>query len=155
MPTKTSMIEAVARWWACTESYRAELAWETAIRVRLTRVRALPDSYPVGHVATLESLLAEARSATAAAEFAARRAEDCGAVGTWKRAARKAAGAGARVRVELVVGDESPRQIGTAAYWETPSGARCHYPNAYRKAYGRPVYIHSTIRVQVGAGWMP
>jgi hypothetical protein len=29
-----------------------------------------------------------------------------------------------------------------------------HYPNAYRKAFGKPIYIKSSCRIVVGRSWL-
>jgi len=47
-----------------------------------------------------------------------------------------------------------PRLVGEPARYETPSGKPVYYPNAYRKAFGRPIRIASTYRVVVGLGWL-
>jgi hypothetical protein len=56
--------------------------------------------------------------------------------------------------IEVVDGDQAPKRRGTGYYWETPSGQVCHHPNAYRRAFGRPVYCASTVRVEVGREWL-
>jgi len=70
----------------------------------------------------------------------------------WDRAARLAAGAHQSCPVQTVPGAEPPRTEGETGYCTTPGGKLIHYPNAYKWP---KVYWPSTIRVVVGAGWVP
>jgi hypothetical protein len=73
-----------------------------------------------------------------------------------RRAARRVARAESYVPV--LVTDEPgffASCEGCAGYWTTPGGAPVRYPNAYRKAWGKPVYHLSTVRVEVGVDWRP
>lgn len=36
----------------------------------------------------------------------------------------------------------------------TPGGEEVRSPNAYRRAWGKPQYIGSTLHVEVGRGWL-
>ncbi len=59
-----------------------------------------------------------------------------------------------RVPVTVVYGWMRPKQVGYGGYWETPAGNICHYPHAYQKACGNPVYIASTRQIIVGQHWI-
>lgn len=56
--------------------------------------------------------------------------------------------------IRVVDGAKAPQQLGESGYWTTPSGAICRHPSAYRRAFGRPVYNASTVRVEVGREWL-
>jgi hypothetical protein len=56
--------------------------------------------------------------------------------------------------IVVVDGTQAPQRRGTGYYFETPSGQICHHPNAYRRAFGRPIYCASTVRVEVGREWL-
>jgi hypothetical protein len=56
--------------------------------------------------------------------------------------------------IVVVDGAQAPQRCGTGYYWETPAGDICRHPNAYRRAFGRPVYCASTVRVEVGREWL-
>lgn len=59
-----------------------------------------------------------------------------------------------RIPVVVVPGRAAPQVRGRAAHHVTPNGSICHHPNAYRRAFGRPQYVCSTIRVEVGLSWL-
>ena len=44
----------------------------------------------------------------------------------------------------------APVETGESYYFTNKSGHRIRYPNAYRRAYGKPIYHSSTISVEVG-----
>jgi len=73
---------------------------------------------------------------------------------TAARVARAACGAHASCRVEIVPGDASPAMEGDGFHYTTPGGRSVYHPNAYRRAWGKPVYHGSTIRVEVGEEWV-
>lgn len=70
-----------------------------------------------------------------------------------RRAARRAVDAHASCPVVLIPGDNPPKLVGESFHFTTPGGRPVRYPNAYRRAYGKPVYHPSTLRVEVGAGF--
>lgn len=69
-------------------------------------------------------------------------------------ATNRRGGTDGTVPVVVVAGKIRPRLVGHGSYYTTPSGAPVHHPNAYRSAWGKPVYHCSTRRVEVGAGWL-
>lgn len=71
-----------------------------------------------------------------------------------RRAARTAANAHVSCPVEVIPGDAAPTNTGTGYYHVTPSGERVRFPNAYRRHFGRPVYVPSSRRVIVGEAWL-
>jgi hypothetical protein len=71
-----------------------------------------------------------------------------------KRLVRRLAGAQAGRRVVVVPGCAPPKLCGEGYHWVTPGGRPVYHPSAYRRAFGRPVYVHSTRRVEVGAMWL-
>lgn len=59
-----------------------------------------------------------------------------------------------RCPIEVVEGDSPPKKQGEAGYSEFKNGGRCEYPgSAMRKGY-KVVYIRSTLRVEVGKGYV-
>lgn len=70
-----------------------------------------------------------------------------------RRIARAAAGAHNTCPVLVVDGSAAPALAGESYHWVTP-GAPVRYPNAYRRAWGKPVYVASTLRVEVGLEWL-
>ena len=56
--------------------------------------------------------------------------------------------------IEIEEGFSPPRREGESHHYINKSGGRVWYPNAYRRAYGKPIYVHSTVRILVGAGWL-
>lgn len=78
-----------------------------------------------------------------------------------KRAARTAARAPLNVPVAVIPGDSPPRLRGEGFSWRTPGGAPVRHPGAYSRAWGKPIYIPSSLRVEMGeefpmaAGWTP
>ena len=58
------------------------------------------------------------------------------------------------IRIELIPGIAlAPQTSGRSYHWTTPAGVPVQYPNAYSRAFGRPVYHASTRRVIVGEIW--
>jgi len=54
----------------------------------------------------------------------------------------------------IVEGDQSPNWKGCSFYWTTKTGKPVYYPNAYRKAWGKTIYVRSSIRIEVGKNWV-
>jgi hypothetical protein len=56
----------------------------------------------------------------------------------------------------IVVEDSSaaPYWVGDSFHYENKSGDRIRYPNAYRRAWGKPIYVKSTRRIMVGKEWL-
>lgn len=50
--------------------------------------------------------------------------------------------------------NKSPVLLGESYHWENKSGDRIYYPSAYSRKYGNPIYIHSTLRIEVGLKWL-
>lgn len=56
-------------------------------------------------------------------------------------------------------GFDSPKVKGRSYYWTTPSGSHeVYHPNAYARYCKHkgsdPVYVRSSIRIEVGRGWI-
>ena len=49
----------------------------------------------------------------------------------------------------------APKTIGTGYYFTNKSGDIIHYPSAYSRAWGKPIYNLSTRRIEVGKNWKP
>lgn len=58
------------------------------------------------------------------------------------------------VPVVAVEGSARPRLTGSPGGYFTPGGRPVAHPNAYRRAWGKPIYRPSTERVTVGAGYV-
>lgn len=56
--------------------------------------------------------------------------------------------------VVIVDGDGKPSLKGESYHFTTPGGRPVYYPNAYRRAYGKPVYNASTLHIEVGREWL-
>jgi hypothetical protein len=67
---------------------------------------------------------------------------------------RLAVGAHTSCPVTVVEGDVAPHCTGEGCHYVTPSGKPVYHPNAYRRAFGKPVYVASTLQVVVGQGWL-
>lgn len=59
------------------------------------------------------------------------------------------------VPVEIVPGLQFPEETGQSFHWTTPGGRPVYHPNAYRRAWGKPVYNNSTLCVTVGTLFFP
>jgi len=71
-----------------------------------------------------------------------------------KRMIRDSVGVKGNIPVCIVDNDSPPKLCGSPYRYENVSGDIIHYPNAYKRAWGKPIYIHSTRRVEVGAKWL-
>ena len=56
--------------------------------------------------------------------------------------------------IEVVDGNEAPYIVGASFHYENKSGDIIHHPNAYRRAWGKPIYIASTKKIVVGKKWL-
>jgi hypothetical protein len=70
-----------------------------------------------------------------------------------RRLVRAAVGAHCSMPVELVPGDAAPQIVGESHHYVTPGGKPVRWPSAYRRAWGKPIYVASTRRVVVGVEW--
>lgn len=61
---------------------------------------------------------------------------------------------GTNYPIEIVPGYAAPTLKGRSYYWTTPGGQPVYHPNAYRRAWGKPVYNASSRRIEVGQGWI-
>jgi hypothetical protein len=71
-----------------------------------------------------------------------------------KRALRKKLDTRNNLPVKIVPGNQKPKVVGYRCHFTNKRGDIVHYPNAYRKAKGKPIYNHSTVRIEVGAKWI-
>lgn len=51
-------------------------------------------------------------------------------------------------------GNSPPRWAGSSFHYENKSGDYIYHPNAYRRAWGKPIYIASTRHIVVGSKWI-
>lgn len=73
---------------------------------------------------------------------------------TLRRVIRKAADCvGTTIPIVIIDGDSSPICKGACGHYRNKSGDIIHSPNAYRRAWGKPIYYPSTIHIEVGAEW--
>jgi len=56
--------------------------------------------------------------------------------------------------VYLIEGKSAPHWRGHSFRYTTKTGKPVHHPNAYRKAWGKPVYVQSSRRIEVGREWV-
>jgi hypothetical protein len=61
---------------------------------------------------------------------------------------------GSACPIKIQDGFGAPIRTGQGGHWTTPGGRPVYYPNAYRRAWGKPVYHCSTLGIAVGAGWI-
>lgn len=47
-----------------------------------------------------------------------------------------------------------PKLKGKSYHYTNKSGHMIYHPNAYRRAWGKPIYRHSTLRIEVGCDWL-
>ena len=71
-----------------------------------------------------------------------------------KKWIREIAGARNNCPVRIVKGDSPPTLLGKGYHYTNKSGNIIRHLNAYKKAWGKPIYVNSTIRVEVGADWL-
>ena len=76
--------------------------------------------------------------------------------GEERRALRLLAGADRHlpVRVSDVEVNLQPRVAGEGPRWTTRGGEPIRYPGAYRRAYGKPIYVPSERALVVGRNWL-
>lgn len=53
-----------------------------------------------------------------------------------------------------VPGVGGPELLGMAGHYVNNAGELILYPNAYRRSWGKPTYVASTVRIEVGALWV-
>lgn len=53
-------------------------------------------------------------------------------------------------KIEYIDGNCPPSLIGKRGHWTTKSGITVIYPNAYRRAWGKPIYHKSTRKILIG-----
>lgn len=58
------------------------------------------------------------------------------------------------IPIVVVAGDGEPVTFGRAGHYETKTGILVRHPNAYRAAWGKPIYVRSTFYIQIGADWL-
>jgi hypothetical protein len=56
--------------------------------------------------------------------------------------------------ITIVDGFTAPEVQGKPGYYTNKSGDIINFPNAYQRAWGKPIYHQSTARVEVGVGWL-
>lgn len=71
-----------------------------------------------------------------------------------RRMLRECVGAHSNCPVKIVSGNAKPSLKGRGFHYTNKRGQVIHHPNAYMKAWGKPIYNPSTIRVEVGFDWL-
>ncbi len=71
-----------------------------------------------------------------------------------KKWIREVAGARNNCPIVVVKGGSAPTLLGKSYHYVNKSGDIIRHPNAYKRAWGKPIYMPSTIRVEVGANWL-
>jgi hypothetical protein len=71
-----------------------------------------------------------------------------------RRAVRALAMASSKVPIVLVAGCQGPRICGHGAYWLSPGGYAMRFASLDRAERSLQTRIKSTLRVEVGAGWL-
>jgi hypothetical protein len=59
-----------------------------------------------------------------------------------------------RCPIVVVKGADPPTLKGRGWYYKNKSGDVIRYVNAYKRAWGKPIYVHSTRRIEVGSDWL-
>lgn len=71
-----------------------------------------------------------------------------------KRVLRKSLGTRNNCPVKIIEGFSAPKLKGSGFHYTNKSGEIIRYPKAYMKAYGKPIYNQSSLRIEVGAEWL-
>lgn len=71
-----------------------------------------------------------------------------------KRVLRKSLGARNNCPVKIIEGSSIPKLKGYSSHYTNKSGDIIRYPIAHKKAYGKPIYHSSSLRIEVGAEWL-
>jgi hypothetical protein len=71
-----------------------------------------------------------------------------------KRSLRKSVGAHTTCPIHIILGSKAPSLKGESYYYSNKHGDRIWHPGAYRRAWGKPIYHSSTLRVEVGSDWL-
>lgn len=71
-----------------------------------------------------------------------------------KKLIRESVSARSNCPIKIINGSDPPKLKGRGWYYTNKRGDKIHHPNAYRKAWGKPIYNPSTIRVEVGSDWL-
>jgi len=72
-----------------------------------------------------------------------------------RRWIREVAGAKATsYPIVVVKGADPPALKGKGWHYQNKSGDVIRYVNAYKRAWGKPIYVHSTRRIEVGSDWL-
>lgn len=71
-----------------------------------------------------------------------------------KKELRKSVNAHKSCPVIIIAGNNPPKLLGQSFHYENKSGDRIWHPNAYRAKWGKPIYVRSTLRVEVGSDWL-
>jgi hypothetical protein len=72
-----------------------------------------------------------------------------------KKWIREVAGAkGTCCPIKVVIGNNPPTLKGRRWHYQNKSGDVIRYVNAYKRAWGKPIYVHSTRRIEVGSDWL-
>ena len=71
-----------------------------------------------------------------------------------KKLIREAVSARPNCPIYIVSGNQPPKLMGRSYYYTNKSGDEIRHPNAYRRAWGKPIYMPSTRRVEVGSDWL-
>jgi hypothetical protein len=56
--------------------------------------------------------------------------------------------------VKIVDGSDQPKRLGKDSHWINGRGDIVHYPSAYRRKYGKPTYVCSTVSYTIGRLWL-
>jgi hypothetical protein len=56
--------------------------------------------------------------------------------------------------IKMIDGNSSPVWAGHSFCWKTKTGKPVFHPNAYRNAWGKPIYVPSTRHIVVGKDWI-
>jgi hypothetical protein len=56
--------------------------------------------------------------------------------------------------IVIVDGDSEPKLKGCSYHWVNKSGELIRSPNAYRRSWGKPIYVSSDRRIEVGRDWL-
>lgn len=56
--------------------------------------------------------------------------------------------------IQVVSGRQAPKLSGQSFYFTNKKGDIIRFPNAYRTAWGKPIYHKSSRRIEVGRNWL-
>ena len=71
-----------------------------------------------------------------------------------RRLIRQSVGANKSCPISFKLGNSPPKIVGESYHYENKSGDLIRHPSAYKRAWGKPIYISSSRQIEVGFDWI-